>query len=331
MKKIPKDKIASVAVVRTDKIGDAVLTLPMLRPLRTLFPTAKLAYVARRYVEPLLEGQEILDEVFYADDFSSGVADVFEKVRFDLAFFPRPRFGEAFAAFKKGVKYRVGSGYRAYSFLFNARIYEHRKESKKLEAEYNVDMINILFGTDFKPELLRPKIDEKALEKILAILRKLGLESGGFFLLHPGSGGSSRVWSPERFGEAARGISEKFGLAPVITGSESEREICARAAKRCLKAVDLSGELSLRELIALISLSRLFLSNSTGPAHLAAALGIPVIGVYPNSPHLSQKRWGALSPKFIALNPPADAEDIDDVNLIDPAAAVEAAQTLLEN
>ena len=82
----------------------------------------------------------------------------------------------------------------------------------------------------------------------------------------------------------------------ILTGSNSEIELCERLAIGN-NAINLSGKFSLEELIALISISDLFVANSTGPLHIAAALGKPVVGFYPPVPALSATRWGPYTNK----------------------------------
>ena len=108
--------------------------------------------------------------------------------------------------------------------------------------------------------------------------RRPGAPSGRWLVVHPGASAASRRWPAERFGEVAASVAPLFdGIA--VTGSESERAlvdtVCARA-----RAVPLAGVLSLGELGALIETADLLLSNNSGPVHLAAALGTPVVDLY---------------------------------------------------
>ncbi|PUA75496.1 glycosyl transferase [Burkholderia sp. AU29985] len=110
--------------------------------------------------------------------------------------------------------------------------------------------------------------------------RRPAVRPGRWLVVHPGASAASRRWPAERFGEAAARVAPLFdGIA--VTGSASERAlvdaVCERAGPR---AVPLAGALPLGELGALIETADLLLSNNSGPVHLAAALGTPVVDLY---------------------------------------------------
>src|SRR5258706_334629 len=120
------------------------------------------------------------------------------------------------------------------------------------------------------------------------MLQRLGIETDTrFIVVHPASGGSAHEWSAKSFGRAAAEIERVSGRRILITGIESEIEQCLRTELECAGAVNLCGRLSLEELIAVVERCDLLLANSTGVLHVAAALGRPVVGLYPNTPHLS--------------------------------------------
>jgi len=99
--------------------------------------------------------------------------------------------------------------------------------------------------------------------------------------VHPGAGAASRRYPAARFGSAADGIAASSGCLPIFTGDASEQPLIDEA-RRCMSqpSVTLAGRLAVPELAALIGDARLLLSNNTGPAHIAAALGTPVTVLY---------------------------------------------------
>jgi ADP-heptose:LPS heptosyltransferase len=99
-------------------------------------------------------------------------------------------------------------------------------------------------------------------------------------VLHPGATAPSRRYPAEGFAAAARRFAEEDGARVVVTGDADERELAASIASAVPRAVSLAGELSLAELCALIAQAPLVVSNNTGPAHIAAAVGTPVVTVY---------------------------------------------------
>jgi len=119
----------------------------------------------------------------------------------------------------------------------------------------------------------------------------------------------------------------------VITGVAGEFELCDNVNSVCTEAFNLCGKLSLPETIALISKAKLFISNSTGVLHIAAALGVPVIGLYPNTPHISRKRWGPLTEKSTIISPPQNSlsEYNDDMSQITVQTVFNAATKWLKD
>jgi heptosyltransferase III len=220
------------------------------------------------------------------------------QMHFDTAVAAFPRFRIALLLWLCGIPMRIGSGYRWYSFLFNKRVYEHRKTAEKHEAEYNLSLVKVL-GCKI-PEKLETRLVITEQEKRIAqeIRLKLGFASDEpVVLLHPGSGGSARDWKSERFIELAEKL-EKQGLSVVVSGGKEEEILVNEIARNAGSSVKpFISTLRLKEFAAFIQTAKLFIANSTGPLHIAAAVGTPVIGFYPPIPVMSPKRWGPLTNK----------------------------------
>jgi len=309
---------SNIAVVRTDKLGDMIMTLPLCRALNKRFPNANINLIASNYTKPLVDDLDILDNAFFIEDYEKGIDTILKENKFDVIFFPRPRFNEYLAAFKAKIPLRIGSGYRIYSFLLNYPVYEHRKESKFNEAEYNTRLLEYILNEVVETKLVKPYIQPNSLIKINKILEnEFGDVNNKFVIIHPGSKGSSNDWDINNFAKLAKKLSENK-LPIIITGSKSEREFCKIILDYCAKCIDLSGEMDLYEMIALISKSSVLIANSTGVLHIAASLGVPVVGLFPNTAHISQKRWGPYTEKKIIISPPNNKDKTkDDMSLIE--------------
>ncbi|HUI11176.1 MAG TPA: glycosyltransferase family 9 protein [Bacteroidota bacterium] len=309
-----------ILVVRTDRLGDVVLTLPVFSHLRRRYPEAHLALLAGQYAGAIVTGSPQVDEIIWYDA-PEGPIPVLEMVRrlcagrFDAAVVVHPTARLALIVLLAGIPLRIGSGYRWYSFLFNRRVYTHRKTAERHEVEYNVDLLAALDCDTAarKPLEAHLRIPAGAQAGVDARLRGAGV-AGEFAVIHPGSGGSAREWPEERFAALARKIVSDIGLAVVTTGTAGESpraEAVARAAGP--RGVCLAGALSLGELAALISRAALVVGNSTGPLHLGVALGVPVLGFYPGIPVMGPVRWGPYTDRarvLVAAGPP-DCSDCD--------------------
>ncbi|MBS1537245.1 MAG: glycosyltransferase family 9 protein [Bacteroidetes bacterium] len=314
-----------IAVVRTDRLGDMVLTLPMCAALKAACPNAEISLITRSYCEALLYNSPAIDHALFADRIIGGVSALIRSGNYDGIFFPRPQFDEYFAAFSARIPLRVGSGYRWYSFLINHKQYDHRKTAESHEAEYNTRLVVSALDDSVETHLVRPVIMPESKQSIEIILSSHGISSDlQPIIIHPGSGGSSRDWSPENFGKLASIFTKQHDTPIIITGIDSEQSLCETVHNHCPTALNLCGKLNLPEMIALLDISSLLVANSTGVLHVAAALGTPVVGLYPRSPAISARRWGPYSTNSTVISPPDTAELQDDMSLISVESVADA-------
>ncbi|MFZ4620267.1 MAG: glycosyltransferase family 9 protein [Bacteroidota bacterium] len=292
------ESIKKILLVRTDRIGDVVLSLPMLPALKQKFPDAKITVMVRPYTRELVENHSCVDDVILWDE-SKGIGHyvaLLKEKNFDMAIIPYPRFNLALITFLSGIPIRVGTGFRWYSFLFNRRIYEHRKDAKRHEVEYNLNLLTTI-GIDPLPESKFEFSASKEAEQTVAMkLAKDSVER--FAVIHPGSGGSARDWSVENFAKLGDEIQQQFGLKIVLTGGKNESELVGRVASAMrTPSLNYVGAFSITELGALYRRAALFAANSTGPLHIAAMMGTPVVAFYPPIIQCSPLRWGPYTEK----------------------------------
>jgi heptosyltransferase-2 len=307
----------NILIVRTDRIGDVVLSLPMAWLVKKKYPDCKVAYFIRNYTASLIDGNPFIDEVIIADEadgkilFGKNLIKIKSK-NFDTSVVVNPTMKISLMMFLAGIKNRIGTGYRWYAFLFNKKVFEHRKHGEKHELEYNINLLKkIDVGIqDFSNEIkFHMQIDEVSSAKINSILDEKGFESGNkIVIIHPGSGGSSVDLPKEKLIELTRMISNLNNVTIIITGSKSEFAEC-KEFEISKSVINLAGQLDLSLLKALINKADLFISNSTGPMHIAAALGVHVIGFFPKILSCSQKRWGPYTEKKSIFIPTIDCSN----------------------
>lgn len=280
--------------VRDDHIGDFILTLPAVAALQEAFPAARLTVAVSPQVYPLavrlLPGKNVYRHTGSFFRFYSFL----KREKFDLVVFFRPRLGTAWAAFLAGVPKRLGTGYRGYSFLYDLKHFEHRHLAENHEAEYSLSLLKPL-GIGKGLHFETAGVDAK---EATQIAQKFGLDfSKNWVAIHPGSGGSSSNWPKKYYAELAQRLAVA-GSSILWTGSKSEmKEINAPGES-------LAGKTDLWDLAGLYSRCRLVVAPSTGPLHLAALVGTPVVGIYGPVRVNSPRRWGPLGPKAKALVPP---------------------------
>jgi ADP-heptose:LPS heptosyltransferase len=211
----------------------------------------------------------------------------------DAAVFLKPFRRLMWAAFLARVPIRVATGFRWYSLLANRRTYDHRSEFLKHESEYNVEMLK---GLGLNPlAVTRPTLTLSDVERNAGERRWTSLPSPRV-VIHPG-GFSARRWRLERYRDLAIELA-RGGYGVALTGSDEERVEFEREALSDASLLsdisNLMGRLSVRELMAVIANAHVVVSGATGPAHLAAALGIPTVSLFDPRRNNLPVRWKPL-------------------------------------
>ncbi len=310
------NQFKNILIVRTDRIGDVVLSLPLAKIIKEKYPDAKITFLVREYTKALAVNNKFVDDVITLKETSSGIP-LFENIKeirsknFDTAIVVYPTFKISLIIFLSGIKTRIGSGYRLYSFLFNKKVFEHRKDAVKHELEYNLSLLktigientgginNVSFDLD---------VNNNSLLKVEDVLNSIGLtDNEKFIIIHPGSGGSAVDLPVEKFRELIGLLTDKK-VKVVLTGSENEFNICNKLKLNDF-VFNLAGKFNLDELIALIEKSSLLVANSTGPLHIAAALGKFTFGFYPKVKVCSAQRWGPYTDKKFIYEPELECSD----------------------
>lgn len=284
----------NILLVRPDGIGDEILCLPVATALRRLLPDARITFLSSVYSAPVLVGHPDLDDVLTISGRESlaDLVGVF-RGRFDAVVFLKPFRRLMLAAWLSGIPRRVATGYRWYSLLANRRIYEHRRDFSKHESLYN---LGLLRGLGLEPGPVEPPRLTLTDEERASGEERLAGVPNPFVVVHPG-GFSARQWRIKHYWILAQQLAAK-SVGVVLTGSAAEHrswlEAVPEAAGPVPGVLDLMGNLDLRQLMAVIACSGAVVSAATGPAHLAAALGIPTVSLFDPRRNNSPTRWAPL-------------------------------------
>jgi len=276
-----------------------ILTLPMATAIKQVDPSHKVVMLARSYTEPLVRLCPDVDEIAIFDEASSAfeLAKQLRALKVDAVIIPSPKRKLAMAAMLSGIPIRIGTAYRWYSFCFNKKIHEHRKTAERNEAEYNLRMLTPLgIDADFNtlPSLRQTQLPGNP------------VSDKDYIVFHTPTGGSAPAWGKEHWLELAEKIKHQYPIPILLTGSSQEREfllIIAERMKHIGVSVHILPEGSLLELATVLANARLVIAGSTGPGHVAAALGAPTIGLFPLRRVLSKERWGFRGKNVVNLSP----------------------------
>jgi heptosyltransferase-3 len=283
----------NILIVRTDRLGDVLLTTPVSTALRATFPRATISWLVRPYTAPLLGHNPDVDEILIDRGESPGwLADRIRNGRFEAAIVAFPRWRIVRALWLARVPVRIGPANKIYSILLNRRIRQHRSKGKKHEADYNLELLAPL-GVSFKRYPTRYVATDDEREAARRFLETKGISGAQpLVVLHPGSGGSSARWPIEHFAALGDALMAD-GCDIVVTAGPGEDHERAMGAGMSRPPVFIAGGgVSIREMAAILSRAALVVTNSTGPLHLAVALGVPTVSVYSPVPARHPARWG---------------------------------------
>lgn len=304
--------VSRVLVVRTDRMGDVILSTPVLTALKAMSPPSQTAMLVRPYTREIVDHHPDLDRVMVDDREGRhrgirGLLTLAREIRcmrFDAALLLHSTFRLALICLAAGIPRRIGTAYRFYSPLFSQRVRIHRRGSERHECDLNLDLAAAA-GVPAARAQFRIDIPEPAHCRVRQLLADAGVAAGApFITLHPGSGGSARDWPAARFAVLGERIATRLKWPVLITGTASEKSLIDGLADLCPSLIRLDGQLSMIELAALLQRTAVLVANSTGPLHLAVALGTEVIGLYPPMSPMWAKRWGPYRRPDSVITPP---------------------------
>jgi lipopolysaccharide heptosyltransferase I len=158
--------------------------------------------------------------------------------------------------------------------------------------------LSILAALQIKSDAIDVSLEPNASEQTIAAIEAAG-GSRRFIVLNPGAAWPNKRWPPERFGALAASLHQRLGLASLITWGPAERELAEAVARASSGAATLAPPTSVSDLAALVREAALVVSGDTGPLHIAAAMGTPLVGLYgPTWP----ERNGPWDPKDVVIS-----------------------------
>jgi heptosyltransferase-2 len=270
------DSIGRLLVRAPNWIGDAVLSLPAVRDLRRNFPGARIEVLARPWVADLYHAVREVDAVREA----LGLAADREAIRgrFDAALLLPNSFGAALLAWWARIPERWG--YRTDGrgpLLTRGTAVPREVRGRSQVYYYRAMLAGAGLSVSAAPDgslACPPEWRERGLLRLGGPARWVGINPGAFY-------GTAKRWIPERYAAVADGLARRTGARIVILGGPAERPVAETiAASMRAEALVLCGDTSLRDLVGVITGLEALVTNDSGPMHIAAALGVPVVAVF---------------------------------------------------
>ncbi len=292
--------LQKIIISRTDSIGDVVLTLPIAGILKQIYPNCRIFFLGQTYTLPILETSQHIDVPLDWTKYEKApfieAVNFFKNLRADAIIHIFPNSKIARAAYKAGIPLRIGTSHRLYNWLWcNRPVNIHRKNSDLHESQLNIKLLEPLTeNIDFS---LKEISQYFGITKISPLKNELSqlIDNKRFnLILHPKSRGSAREWGLENFSHLIEMLpSSQFRI--FVTGTPNEaNEMSLFLSQYRQRIFNLTGQLSLKELISFINSTDGLVAASTGPLHIAAALGKAAVGIYAPMRPIFPQRWSPV-------------------------------------
>ncbi|OQA57833.1 MAG: Lipopolysaccharide core heptosyltransferase RfaQ [Candidatus Omnitrophica bacterium ADurb.Bin277] len=301
MKSIRLSGNPRILVTRTDRIGDLVLTTPVLKALRGRFPKAWIAALVFIEHRDIVRGNPYIDEVILYDKKGSEktiwgqilFAGTLRKKRFDLAVHCHATNRVHLAALLAGIPVRIGYDRRSPWALTHVHPYD-KKLGQRHEAEYLFDLLEPLgISMPARLETFVP-VTERSRDSLRNLLFHLRVPNDmPWIVLSPAASDVTKMWPAEKFAELAAKLGREMKCVFLAIGSEADRPVVESLREKSpVPVIDLGGRLTLGMLGVLLKRSRLLVSNDSGPVHIASAVGCPVVSIFGRyEAGLGPNRW----------------------------------------
>ncbi|WP_425616851.1 glycosyltransferase family 9 protein [Anatilimnocola sp. NA78] len=278
-------------ITRLSAIGDCILTMPLACALRDAFPQAWIGWLAEKGGASLLQGHPALDEVIVSPKrVLHSLTDTWQlraklrALKIDVSLDPQGLAKSAVMGWLSGAKRRIGFRAphgRECSDWMNNQLVTSRQS-------HVVDRYRELLGPlDVQPTTVRFDVPRQpgATQVIASWLDQQKLTQQPVAVINPGAGWDSKLWPAERYAAIAHHLHREHGLPSlVVYAGGREKTWAEQIVAGSHGGARLAPNTSLPELAALLRHARLFVGSDTGPLHLAAAVGVPCVGVYGPTP-----------------------------------------------
>tara|TARA_B100000941_G_scaffold59332_1_gene38864 strand:+ start:5886 stop:6908 length:1023 start_codon:yes stop_codon:yes gene_type:complete len=298
-------KYPVILLVRNDKMGDLILSIPAISWLRKNLPNAKLVWLVKKELRDLAMLCPHVDDVIYDDGFRS-IMNKINSYQFDIAltFFSTFRIG--YLLNKAKIPIRLAPKTKLAQFFYNHKIVQKRSRSQKPEYEYNTELVSELFNIlqiqdiidiDKPPYIKLDDIKNNQIKREFAKKYQIDNEKKIIFI-HPGTGGSSNTLSIEDYSKICIGLRGFDDYNFIIHHSVDDERVANDLISKLPKNISITKISPTKDKIQMvknISVCDLFISGSTGPLHIAGALNKKTVGFYPSKKSSTSLRWQTIN------------------------------------
>jgi len=297
-----------IIISRTDSIGDVLLTLPLCEWLKTNILDCTIIFLGKGYTKAIIESYDCVDQFVDWDAIENSPTTIqveaFRALKADVIVHVFPNKKIASLAKKIKIPMRIGTSHRNFHLLTcNHRLNFTRKRSNLHEAQLNFELLRPL-GLREIPTLESLNAStthfHAKVSKMPQIIENFVERHSNFVILHPKSQGSALEWPIDKYIELSENLAAKnYGV--IFTGTASEGKSFREKIPVHEAILDTTGQLTLEELIGLISRAEGIVACSTGPLHIGGYFGIRAIGLFSPKRPIHPGRWKPLGKQSHAL------------------------------
>ncbi len=287
-----------ILIVNVNWMGDAIFSTPVFRALKEAYPAAKVSCLAVPRVKEILESIPQIDEIMIYDEKGThwnplAKARLICELRrrhFDAAFLLHRSLTKAFLVFAAGIPQRIGYDTKGRGFFLT-----HRLKALKTAAHRCDDYLNIIesFGIPVKDRRTFLNVCREPQEEIIGVLASHKISEQDFLVVvHAGGNWDLKRWPEKNFSLLIERLMTGANVRVIITGTREDVPLADRIASqsRCQPLI-LAGQITLKQLIALMKRANLVISADSGPLHIASSVGTDVIGLFgPTRPEITGPR-----------------------------------------
>jgi ADP-heptose:LPS heptosyltransferase len=316
----------NILVIRNDKLGDFILSLPCYAMLKLAQPEASIYVLVPEYTAEIAQCSPYIDHVIRDPRGNSveSTIDLVKELRVHriasvITLYSTTRIG--LATFLASINYRLAPATKIAQFFYNHRLQQRRSRSEKPEYAYNLDLIKKYLIDHGIQSIVDPEppfisFDPTIVQKLHSqFCQEFNIDSNKkIIFIHAGSGGSASNLSLEQYADLAASLNSENRHALVLTAGPGEEEkINALSKIMHIPHAIYHSKLGLTYFAKHIAFADLFISGSTGPLHIAGALNVPTAAFYTRRRSATPLRWQTLNSRDrrLAFTPPETADEID--------------------
>jgi heptosyltransferase-2 len=306
----------NILIVRTDRMGDVVLTVPSVRALKKRFPNARVSVWLDASTRALMDGLPFVDEII-VENKSKGILgflsliSLLRQKRFDLAVIYHTKRHTNAACLFAGIPDRLGYKNDKNGWMLSCPVEDRRHLGEKHEVQYCLDLLAPLGvdASDISLELPRDAAAERWADDLVAT----ALQGKPFLVIHPDASCATRCWPASSYVQLISRLADS-GMKIVMVGGKGASHCAGEIlAGSVVPLIDLTAKTSLPQMIALFRRARAVISNDSGPVHAAAGVGVPIVSIFlRRQPGINPERWKPLGAKSRVVLPPLGKEIVVD-------------------